>query len=256
MDIAKLDPKEYEEILWSRPENNRQASQLVILGGSKDHFAITSKTYMAMSGTKGMKLSLLLPDYLSKLVGNKDPDIIFIDSHKPGGYFYKESVDEVASIINDADLCLMAGEMGKSNETQQFIENVMESTNSQIVITQPAVDCFAENYLSKLLSKDNVVICIDNSTMSKLGKSIKFEKAFTSNLGFAQKIEYLELLTKKYSCSIVISDENTIWVSKNGNVFYSKTHKSLDDIVTDISSWLSWNNKDPLKTIVSTFISS
>lgn len=256
MDIAKLEPKEYEEIVWSRPENNRQSSQLVILGGSKDHFAITSRYYMSLSGTKGMKLSLLLPDYLSKLVGNKDSNIIFVDSHKPGGYFYKESVDEVVNIINDADLCLVAGEMGKSNETQQFIESVIERSISQIVIAKPAVECFAENYLTKLLSKSNVVICIDNLTMSKLGKSIKFERAFTQSLGFAQKKEYLELLTKKYSCGVVISDENTIWCSKNGNVFYSKTQKSLESIVTDISSWLSWNSKDPLRTIVSTFISS
>ncbi|MEK7070608.1 MAG: hypothetical protein AAB914_00635 [Patescibacteria group bacterium] len=253
MDIAKLNPKDFEEIIWSRPENNRQASQLVILGGSKDHFAITSKIYMAMSGTKGIKLSLLLPNYLSKLVGNKDSNIIFIDSHKPGGYFFKDSVNEVANIINDADLCLVAGEMGKSNETQQFIENVMEHSSSQIVITQSAVECFAENYLPKLLAKGNVTLCIDGLTMSKLGKSIKFEKAFISSLGFAQKIEYLELLTKKYSCSVVISDENTIWMGKTGNVFYSKSPKSLKNIVVDISSWLSWNNKDPLKTITSTF---
>ena len=254
--IDKLDPKEFEDITWSRPENNRQTSKVVILGGSKDHFADTSRYYQELKNITGVKLSLILPDYLSRLVGTKDSNIIFAEGHKTGGYFIKESSDQIIRIINGANTCLMSGEIGRSNETQQFIENITDSCKTQTVITESALDCFAGNYLEKLLSKNNITLCIDATTLTKLGKSIKFEKAFTSNLGFAQKIEYLEMITKKYSATLVISDDNTIWCAKSGEVFYSKTPREITEVIVEITKWLSWNNKNPLRTITSTFINS
>src|SRR3990167_1877444 len=249
MDIAKLNPKDFEEILWSRPENNRQASTLIILGGSKDHFAITSRYYMSLANTKGVKLSLVLPDYLAKLVGKKDPNIIFVNSSKSGGYYVRQSLPEIAGIIDGADACLISGEMGNSSETQQFLENLLDDCKVQIILNESALSCFAENYLLKLLSKDNVTLCIDNLALGKLCRCIKFEKAFTTSLGLAQKLQYFEIFTKKYSCALVTSDTGTIWCAKNGKVFYTKSAKNIEQVTADISCWLSSNSKDPLKPI-------
>lgn len=255
-DIHKLDFKDFESIIWSRPENNRQASKVIILGGSKDHFADTSRYYQELRNITGIKLSLILPTYLSKLVGTKDPGIIFVEGHKTGGYFIKESSDQIIKIINDANICLMSGEIGHSSETQQFIESVVDNSETQTIITESALNSFAENYLETILTKNNITVCIDATELTKLGKSIKFEKAFTSNLGFVQKIEYLEMITKKYSATLIISDNDIIWCAKSGEVFYSKTQKEAHKIVVDITKWLSWNSKDPLKTITSTLINS
>ncbi len=251
-DISTLNLKDFESIAWSRPENKRQASKVVILGGSKDHFADTSGYYQELKDITGIKLSLILPDYLSKLVGTKDPNIIFVEGHKTGGYFIRESSNQIIQIINGADTCLMSGEIGRSSETQQFIEHVVDSCKSQTVITESALNCFAENYLENLLLKEGVAICIDTPALTRLGKNIKFEKAFISNLGFAQKIDYLEMITKKYSATLVISDNDTIWCAKSGEVFYSKSPKETSKLISDITKWLSWNNKDPLRTILST----
>jgi len=254
MDVSKLNPKDFEDVAWSRPENARQASKIVILGGSKDHFAEPSQIYHLLAPVKGMKITLILPQYLSKIIGKNDANIVYASSDPILGYFNKESLNEVLGICKSSDLLLIAGDMGKSSETQRLLETLLDNMHIPLVADSGALQCFADNYYKNLMRKDNLSIFLDALHFQNLLKSMRYQQAFTNNLTFDQKIDLLKIFTQEYSATLVVSDENVIWLSKAGQTYYSRSRVSSQELMVKSTPWLSWNNKDPLRTIISTLL--
>ncbi len=59
----------FPDLLWSRPENKRQAGKLLIVGGNAHGFAAAGEAY-ADAGEAGIGTArVLLPDSLQKTVG-------------------------------------------------------------------------------------------------------------------------------------------------------------------------------------------
>lgn len=254
INILKLSPKEFEDIKWSRPENARQASKIIILGGSKDHFAETSNIYQELSKIKGLKIALLLPEYLKKIVGNNDANIVYASSDPQLGYFNKEALPLVKSLCAQSDLLILSGEVGRSSETQQFLESLIDATDIPVSIGSNALQSFADNYLGTLATKPNIHLFIDAYTTQRLFKSLSHHQAFTSTLTFQQKIDVLNNFTQKHELTLCVSDEDVIWCAKKGQIYYSRSRISAHEIMVKSAPWLSWNSKEPLRTITSIFL--
>lgn len=253
-DIADIDSRAFEHIAWSRPENNAQASKVCLLGGSSGHFARLSTDFTYLSQDVGIKLTLITPNSLQPILKNLSVQTIYLPSHPNGGYFIKDGQYNALDSLNAADANLLSGDMGRSSETQQFLEYLLSNIQKPTVISQESLDSLASTSLPVIAKNVNTTFTIDGSAFQKIVKACRFDKAYTSGLPFRQKIDLITNFTQIYSCNFIILDDNFTFIAQAGDVYYTSKLINLHQFTLDFTKWLSWNRNNP--TLTASYIAS
>ena len=101
----------FPELLWSRPQNNRQAGKLLIIGGSQQNFSSVAETYNQAAKAGIGSTRVLLPQSLQKAIGNFLPEAVFAPTTSSGG-FASASIAELLEEASWADGVILAGNLG------------------------------------------------------------------------------------------------------------------------------------------------
>jgi NAD(P)H-hydrate repair Nnr-like enzyme with NAD(P)H-hydrate dehydratase domain len=74
----------FPDLLWSRPENKRQAGKLLIVGGNLHGFAVPMAAYNAATAAGIGSARVILPEKLKKALGTSFTEAEFAPSTPSG----------------------------------------------------------------------------------------------------------------------------------------------------------------------------
>jgi NAD(P)H-hydrate repair Nnr-like enzyme with NAD(P)H-hydrate dehydratase domain len=206
----------FPELEWSRPENQRQAGKLLIIGGHAQGFAGPAEAYAAAQ-TAGVGVSrVLLPDALQRTVGKLFPEAEFTPSNPSGG-FAATALGELLGASEWADGVLLGGTLGRNSETLVLLENFADKYAGQLTITADAADHFV-GQPSELLQRPDTLLVISLGQLQKLGSAAHFPRAFTSTMDLLQLVENLHEFTRRYAPFIIVKAGSQLVVAGSGEV--------------------------------------
>lgn len=227
----------FEDLLWSRPQNKRQAGKLLIIGGQAQEFSNVAAVYEASLKAGAGTIKPILPDSLSKLAG-RIPGVAFAAANKSGS-FARSALAELLDHATWADAVLLAGDFGKNSETTLMLDSFFVKHPGLLAISGqslPAIDIAAKN----LFGRKDTILVLTLAEFQRLSAELKLEKAVTSTMSNDELASLLHGLTGQYPTSIVLSTEGFTWTASNGRVASTKAEslKSLNELVAYAATWM------------------
>lgn len=214
----------YEELLWSKPENKRFAGKLLIIGGNAHGFLAPATAFGIAEKTGIGVAKVLLPDALSKSVGQVLENTEYAPSNKSGS-FAKNALEPWINDASWADGVLLAGDFGHNSETAVVMEKFLTMYDGPSVVTQDAID---ELYSvsSMLLKRPNTTIVASLGQLQRLCTEIKFQMPIKYEYTLQQMVAALQELTAQYPVNIIVKHNNIFIVACSGNVSTTNTDES------------------------------
>jgi len=218
----------FPDLLWSRPENKRQAGKLLIVGGNLHGFAAPATAYSEALKAGIGTARVLLPDSLQKTVGRVLEAGEYAPS-TPSGSFARSALAELMAMAGWADGVLLAGDFGRNSETAILLEQLLTKYGDQLTLTNDAVDYFAKTP-DDLLKRPETTLVLSFSQLQQLATSAGFTSPFTFNMDLLRLVESLHEFTEKYPVAIITKHLQNIFVAVGGQVNTTK-------LTTDIDTW-------------------
>src|SRR5690606_36300966 len=125
------DTPSFDDLLWSRPDNNRFAGYLSIVGGNSFVISEVGEEYAAAMSVGAGSVRVILPLAVRKVVGNVIEHAEFAASNLSGG-FSSQAFGEIMDHSDWADGIVLAGDFGKNSETAILLENLLSKTTKPI----------------------------------------------------------------------------------------------------------------------------
>ena len=216
----------YPDLLWSRPENKKQAGKLLIVGGNAHGFAAAGEAYSESAKAGIGTARVLLPDSLQKTVGRVFEAGEYAPS-TPSGSFSQKALAELLEMSAWADATLLAGDLGRNSETAILLEKFTSKYSGRLAITKDAADYFI-NAPEALLARPNSLLVISFAQLQKLATKARFPLALTFEMDFLRLIDSLHEFTRGHQPAIIVKHLQTIFVAVNGQVSSTKLEEDID----------------------------
>ena len=237
----------YPDLLWSRPENKRQAGKLLVVGGNAHGFAAAGEAY-AEAGKAGVGTArVLLPDSLQKTVGRVFEAGEYAPS-TPSGSFSQQALTELLGMAQWADGTLLAGDLGRNSETAILLEQFVTKYTGQLTLTQDAADYFTKNPAALLARADSLLV-ISFAQLQKMASAARFPAAFTFGMDFLRLVDTLHEFSQTYPAAIIVKHLQTIFVAVAGQVSTTKLSEDPETWrVRTAAHAATWWLQNPTKT--------
>jgi hypothetical protein len=246
----------FPDLLWSRPENKKQAGKLLIVGGNVHGFAAAGEAF-AEAATAGIGTArVLLPDSLQKTVGQVFEAGEYAPS-TPSGSFSQKAVAELLAMSQWADAVLLAGDFGRNSETAILLEQIIAKYSGQLTLTKDAVDYFAKA-AQGLLDRENTLLVVGFAQLQKLAMGARFDKAFIFDMDFLRLIDSLHGFTKLHKAAVIVKHLQTIFVASGGQVSTTKLNPDPEiwrvKTAAHASVWWLQNPSKPFEALTSSLL--
>ncbi|HZP55190.1 MAG TPA: hypothetical protein VFB03_00240 [Candidatus Saccharimonadales bacterium] len=212
----------FPDLLWSRPENKRQAGKLLVIGGNQHGFAAPVSAYnSALKAGVGVA-RVILPDILKRAVGTAFTEAIYAPS-TPSGSLAKTALGTIIDEAGWADGILLAGDFGRNSETAILLASFLEKYKGQITLAQDAVDYFLSTN-SPLLARHETLTVINMGKLQKLVKNNRPQLSIHHSMSLYEVVQTLQelnttIITKHADSYIVTADQkvSTTAIKKDQN---------------------------------------
>ncbi|HEY5152390.1 MAG TPA: hypothetical protein VII55_00280 [Candidatus Saccharimonadales bacterium] len=216
----------YPDLLWSRPENKKQAGKLLIVGGNAHGFAAAGEAYTE-AVTAGIGTGrVLLPDSLQKTVGRVFEAGEYAPS-TPSGSFSQKALAGLLDMAAWADATLIAGDLGRNSETAILLEKFTSKYPGRLVLTKDAGDYFI-GAPGPLLDRADSLLVISFAQLQKLATKARFPVALTFEMDFLRLVDSLHEFSLKHRPAIIVKHLETIFVAAGGRVSTTKLDADID----------------------------
>ncbi|MEX1059363.1 MAG: hypothetical protein WEC17_02950, partial [Candidatus Saccharimonadales bacterium] len=156
----------FPDLLWSRPENKRQAGKSLIVGGNSHGFAAPITAYNAAVAAGIGSARVILPQALKKTLGTSFAEAEFAPS-TPSGSLSQRALDIILESAKWADGVFLAGDFGRNSETAVLLSAFMDRFDRQVTVAQDGLDYFLGSN-SPLLNRSNTVSVINMGKLQNL----------------------------------------------------------------------------------------
>jgi len=206
----------FSDVLWSRPENRRNAGKLLIVGGNLHGFAAPAEAYEAAVEAGIGAAKVLLPDALKKVVGMVIESGEFASS-TPSGSLSQKALAELMDYSQWADGVLIAGDVGRNSETTVLLEKYLRKSYKLSVLTKDSVDVLM-NAPDMLVERPNTALVVTIAQLQQFVRALKWPQAVSFSMPLMQLVELLNNFTSTYPVNIVVKQENVVVVASGGKV--------------------------------------
>ncbi|HET7059840.1 MAG TPA: hypothetical protein VFH99_00770 [Candidatus Saccharimonadales bacterium] len=243
----------FPDLLWSRPENKRQAGKLLIIGGNAHGFAAPAEAFAAAGKAGAGTVRVVLPDSLQKTVGQSFPDGEYAPS-TPSGSFSRQALDELLDIAKWADAVMLAGDFGHNSETAILLEKFAQDYTGRLVLVGDAIDYFI-SVAESILKRPDTLLVTDFAQLQKLAKKARWPQAFISGMDLLRLIDNLHNFTSQFRASVIIEHSDNTIVAVNEQVSTIKIKpSSLVSGAAAASVWWLQNPGKPFEAITTSRI--
>ncbi len=233
----------FPDLLWSKPENKRQAGKLLIIGGQAGRITEVSTAYNAAQKAGAGYVRVLLPESLRQMT-NHLPDIEYAPANSSGS-FARQSLGMMNEMTEWADAVLLAGGMGKNSETTTVIDGYLLRCPAQTTLTKDALQTISLPF-DQILPRD--IICVLNfHALQKRIPELNSPLAITSTMPLPKKAEIICSYTQGKYAGIVTQDSSVIWCSVDDEV--TSTKSTMVDNTTLASYCSVWTMQHPDKKL-------
>lgn len=216
----------YPDLLWSRPENKRQAGKLLVVGGNLHGFAAPAMAYNEAVKAGIGTARVLLPDSLQRTVGRVLEAGEYAPS-TPSGSFARLGLADLLEMAAWSDGVLLAGDFGRNSETAILLEQFVNKYSGQLTLTKDAVDYFAKTP-DGLLERSETSLAPSFSQLQQLATSAHFTTPFTFDMDFLRLIDALHVFTNQHPTVIITKHLQNIFVAYNGQVSTTKLEEDIE----------------------------
>lgn len=214
--LKQTDKPLFEDILWSRPENKRQAGKLLIVGGNLHGFAAPGSAYGAALKAGIGACRVLLPDKLRKTVSKLMPEAEFAPSTLSGS-FSKNALAQLMEEAAWADGVLLVGDFGRNSETAILLDSFLDKHQGQVTIAQDGLDYFLGPN-SPLIERADTLAVINLGKLQKLAKHNRPATAVLHSMMLADLVETLHDWTTGNPGIIITRHADHFIVASGGQV--------------------------------------
>ncbi len=248
----------FPDLIWSRPENKRQAGKLLIVGGNLHGFAAPAEAYQTTEAAGIGIVKVLLPDVLKKVVGQIIEHGEYAPS-TPSGSFSQKGLDELLLLDNWSDGTLLAGDFGRNSETAILIEKFLHKTSSPLTITKDAVD-YITSAPQMALDHPKISIVLPVAQLQLLAKQLNHSRPIRFGMDLLQLVEALHELSSKHRINLITKHLEHILVAVEGNVSITKLLKDIPiwrlKTAAYISVWWLQNADKPFEALTTAVFES
>jgi NAD(P)H-hydrate repair Nnr-like enzyme with NAD(P)H-hydrate dehydratase domain len=236
----------YPDLLWSRPEHQRQAGKLLIVGGNAHGFAAPAEAYAAAEAAGVGLTRVLLPHHVKRLLTRGFIEAEFLSS-TPSGSFSRQALAELLEHTQWADAVLLAGDFGHNSETAVLLEKFVQKYQGLLVLSQDAVDYFTSANQT-ILNRPGTLLALEFSQLQKLAKQARFPQAFTSDMDLLRLIHTLHEFTTQYPACIMVNHLNNAVVALSGQVSTSKLPNEATTPISNAAAAAAWWLQNPTQS--------
>jgi len=217
--VQQIEKPLFPDLIWSRPQNKRQAGKLLIIGGQIGQVTEVSKAYNASQKAGAGHIRVLLPESLHKVTQHL-PDIEYAPSNSSGS-FARQSLAVMNELTEWSDAVFLAGGMGKNSETTTVIDGYLLRCPSLTTLSEDAFSTISLPF-DQLLSR-NTVSVLSFPMLQKKAEQLNSPQALTSTAPLQTKAEIISSYTKDQAASIVTIDQEQVWASQGNKASSTKT---------------------------------
>ncbi len=235
----------FPDLIWAKPENQRFAGKLLIVGGNMHGFAAPAEAYTAASKAGIGASKVLLPDKLQKTVGRAFPEAEFAPSNSSGG-FSQLSLDHLLEMGDWADGVLLAGDFGRNSQTAVLLEKVVDIYEGLITVSGDGLDYFLGSK-STLLGRNHTILVINLGKLQKLAKNNRPSTPVLHNMTLHELVTVLADWTNSSPVSFITKHADNLIMAQGGRVSttLSKTESNWQ---VELAAYASiWSLQNPQK---------
>jgi len=238
-----MDEPLFPDLLWSRPENKKNAGKLLIIGGQAGNFMNISSAYSFAQEAGAGTVKVLMPGSLMKIAGGIE-GAEFAPSNK-GGSFAKTALAQFFDLSEWADHVLLAGDFGKNSETTVILDGFLLKNPKPITISQHALESIGISLAQ--LTQMLLTLVIDRGILQKVGKAVGTHVPVTSLTTYENMGDIIQNISAGSKANFVIQDEEHTWAAVKGEIVSTK---SKPEDSTALSAYCSvWQMQNPAKTL-------
>jgi len=233
----------FPDLLWSRPENKRQAGKLLIVGGSGHGFAAPASAFAAAQKAGIGSARVLLPDAVQKTIGTSFAEAVFAPS-TPSGSFSRQALAELLENADWSDGVLLAGDFGRNSETAILLETFLQKYSGQITLAGDSLDYFLSKG-SKALERPETTFVINLGKLQKIAKNNRPGTAILHNMSLHELIVVMNDWTNSTPAAFLTKHAENLIASVAGKSS-TTPDKTDDNWQTDLAAYTSvWQLQHP-----------
>ncbi len=233
----------FSNVLWSRPEQRSLAGKLSIIGGNAHGFSAVSEAFGSANQAGIGSVRLVLPASLEKTVGHILPESEFAPDNKGGGFAIK-ALDLWLAIANWGDATILAGDLGKSSETEILLERFFANNSVPLTLVGDSIDLALISPL-QLVEYKQLIVAPSFSQLQHLLTAIRYPSALTSTITLYQLVDLLHSLTQNYSFAVAYCHDDQTLIAYQGKV--STTQTTTSNLLKSAVYATVWRLQQPSK---------
>jgi len=215
----------FPDLLWSRPQNRRQAGKLLIVGGNSFGLAAPAAAFAAATAAGAGSVRVLLPEATKKSLGKGFLEADFAPS-TPSGSFSRQALSVLLEIAEWADGVLLAGDFGRNSETAILLENFIQKYTGQLTFAGDSLDYFLAN--DAMTSRHHSVMIINLGKLQKLAKNTRPATPILHSMDLLALVNLLSDWTKDKPISLITKHSDNLIVATTGRVSTTPFKKDTD----------------------------
>jgi NAD(P)H-hydrate repair Nnr-like enzyme with NAD(P)H-hydrate dehydratase domain len=236
-----LDKPLFSDLLWSRPENKRQAGKLLIIGGNSHGFAAPVAAYNAATAAGIGSARAMLPEVLRKALGTSFAEAEFAPN-TPSGSFSRRALDMLLENAKWADGVLLAGDFGRNSETAVLLSSFLDKYDEQVTVSQDGLDYFLGSN-SPLLNRENILSVINLGKLQKLGKNNRPNPPIRHSMNLHDLVKLLG----DWRTNVITKHADNFVVASGGQVSTTPSKKDQNWQIELASYAAVWQLQNPSK---------
>lgn len=242
-------------ILWSRPENKRQAGKLLIIGGNVHSMTQPGLAYTSAHHAGIGTVKVLLPDALAKTVGTHLPDVYLAPSNRSGS-FNTKALAEWLDFSMWADAVLLAGDTAHNSETAIVIERFLEKYSGIVVITRDCLDQFILQAKTVLKRPDTLIIASFPQLQKMIANiSLDASRIIKHSNPLLKNVEVIANVSEQYPAYLCTRQGDEVVLGIAGQISSTTFDQSTWQIqaASYAAVWWLQNPEKPFEAITTAF---
>jgi len=248
----------FPDLLWSRPQNRRQAGKLLIVGGNSFGLAAPAAAYASAMAAGAGAVRVLLPEATKKSLGKGFLEADFAPS-TPSGSFSRQALSALLEATEWADGVLLAGDFGRNSETAILLEKFSQKYTGQLTFASDSLDYFLAN--DAMTSRRHSVMVINLGRLQKLAKHNRPQTPILHSMNLHELVTTLADWANSSPAAFITKHADNFIVAVNGKVSSTPVKEESNwqvDLATDANVWWMQNPQklfEALTTAVYNFAS-